>query len=239
MTTYYKRTEAPSKDDKNYIKTTYGGYNYCINISNGQVLPNCVGYAWGRWRELLGEKHNLSRGNAENWWEHKDEYERGSKPRLGAVACWKQGKTGVSSDGAGHVAIVEDYGDGWIKVSQSNYKGVRFEVVKYYDKGNGYENKGLEFQGFIYCPINYEEEAREEEPKKEEPKKDGLKVGDCVIIKEKGNANCYGTGRTAYGIGWKRYILRIMPGKPYPYKIGINGIATGWYKKEAIEKWLK
>lgn len=35
------RLTEPSKSDKNWINTAWGGNNRCINISNGSVLPNC------------------------------------------------------------------------------------------------------------------------------------------------------------------------------------------------------
>ena len=160
MAKYTPRTKAPSATDKNWIHTSYGGYNYCIHIKDGSCLPNCVGYAWGRWRELLGDFHNLSRGNAEIWWGNTgDGYERGQTPKVGAVICWSKGKAGVSSDGAGHVAIVEQVNaDGSILTSNSNYSGTRFYTKTFkppYSLGGTYT-----FQGFIYLPIEFEEEKQ-------------------------------------------------------------------------------
>ena len=60
MANFKPRLTAPSTADKNFIKSGKGGNNQCIEISNGSVLPNCVGYSWGRWRELLGQDHKLS-----------------------------------------------------------------------------------------------------------------------------------------------------------------------------------
>ena len=151
------RTTAPSTSDKNWIHYSKGGYNYCIkiNASTGSCLPNCVGYAWGRWRELLGKKPALSRANAEEWWGTKDGYSRGQTPKVGAVACWRKGKAGVSSDGAGHVAIVEKVAsDGTVTFSNSNYSGTRFflnKMKKPYNLGSAFA-----FQGFIYLPVDYE-----------------------------------------------------------------------------------
>ena len=157
VNTYKPRTTAPSTTDKNWIKTTKGGYNKCILIKGNSCLPNCVGYAWGRWRELLKKDHNLSRGNAENWYGNtKDGYKRGSTPKLGAVICWRKGKAGVSSDGAGHVAIVEAiYNDGSILTSNSAYGGTRFYTKKL-KKGYALSSK-YTFQGFIYLPIEFKE----------------------------------------------------------------------------------
>lgn len=159
--TYIPRTKAPSTTDKNFIKSTKGGYNYCMEIKNGSCLPNCVGYAWGRWRELLGKKHNLSRGNAENWYGNtKDGYKRGSTPKLGAVICWRKGKAGVSSDGAGHVAIVEKINsDGSILTSNSAYGSTRFYTKTLKKTNNYYMGSKYTFQGFIYLPKEFKTET--------------------------------------------------------------------------------
>lgn len=121
-------------------------------VLDGHILTgNCVGYAWGRFMEILGSTPKLSRSNAENWWGNTaDGYKRGQTPKLGAVICWRKGKAGVASDGAGHVAIVEKiYSDGSILISQSGYKSTRFwtSTVK-----KGYALSGYVFQGFIYNP---------------------------------------------------------------------------------------
>lgn len=152
---YSPRLSAPSTSDKNWLHYTKGGYNYCILIKGNSVLPNCVGYAWGRWRELLGSYHNLSRANAENWYGNtKDGYSRGQTPKLGAVICWRKGKAGNAADGAGHVAIVEKINaDGSITTSNSNYGGTRFYTATYkypYNVGSNFF-----FQGFIYNPNDY------------------------------------------------------------------------------------
>ncbi len=154
---YIPRLTSPSYDNKNYIYYQNGGYNYCIKItSNGSCLPNCVGYAWGRFRELLDKYPNLSRGNAERWWTYNDGYQRGSTPKLGAVICFRKGSERNDNDGAGHVGIVEKINeDGSITVSNSAYHGSRFYLVtiRYpYNIGTNYH-----FQGFIYNPNNYDE----------------------------------------------------------------------------------
>lgn len=157
MAEYKPRLKAPSTTDKNYLHTSHGGYNQCIHIGAGSCLPNCVGYAWGRWREILGKAPKLSRANAENWWSNTaDGYKRGQTPKVGAVMCWRKGKAGVASDGAGHVAIVEQvHEDGSVTYSNSNYGGTRFYTKTLkppYKLGSSYT-----FQGFIYLPIEFDE----------------------------------------------------------------------------------
>ena len=192
MAEYKPRLTAPSTTDKNYIKTTSGGYNYCIEIKNGSCLPNCVGYAWGRWREILGKYHNLSRGNAENWWGNTgDGYLRGQTPKVGAVMCWRKGLAGNAADGAGHVAIVERINDdGSITYSQSNYGGTRWELKTKsypYSLGSSYT-----FQGFIYLPISFEENTNTQNSNlTTSVANNGITLVAQDVIKGK-----YGTGHT-------------------------------------------
>lgn len=155
MTVFYSRYIAPDPLDRNWIKSTMGGNNPCILIKENSVLPNCVGYAWGRWLELLKGPHNLSKGNAENWWTKIDGYARGGVPKLGAIACWRKGLAGNSTDGAGHVSVVEDIlPDGTIITSNSSYLGSRFymrTITPPYNIGSTFS-----FQGFIYPPIDFQ-----------------------------------------------------------------------------------
>lgn len=148
---YRKRLSAPEK---------VNGYYYNLNIfyQCGYGMPNCTCYAWGRWYELIGTKPKLYTGNAETWFPKGtayDGYKRGQTPKLGAIACWAKGVAGKSTDGAGHVAIVEEiYPDGSILTSNSAWKGTNFYTKKI---AKGYKVAGYTFQGFIYPPIDYVE----------------------------------------------------------------------------------
>lgn len=142
---YKPRLEAPSKSNKYFYK------NNPFEAA-GYGLPNCTAYAWGRFYEILGEKPKLSTSNAENWWSKDDGYKRGQAPKLGAVICWRKGKAGNGSDGAGHVAIVEKvYADGSILISQSGWKASKTmwtqKLKPPYKYGSAYT-----LQGFIYNP---------------------------------------------------------------------------------------
>lgn len=150
--TFKPRLTAPSTTDKHWMHTSKGGWNSCILISGKSCLPNCVGYAWGRFYEIMGKAPKLSRANAEMWFGNTaDGYKRGKTPKLGAVICWRKGKAGVSADGAGHVAIVEQIkSDGSIVISESGYNAFRFRTRTLkppYAIGGAYV-----FQGFIYNP---------------------------------------------------------------------------------------
>lgn len=152
---FTRRTTPPSTSSKYWKHITAGGVNECIEISGGSCLPNCVGYAWGRIYEINGKKPSLSKRNAELWYGTIDGYNRGSKPRLGAVLCWSKGKVGNGSDGAGHVAVVERiYSDGSVLVSASGYNSKkRFYTQKIPKNG---KLSGYDFQGYIY-PVALED----------------------------------------------------------------------------------
>lgn len=138
-------------------------------VLDGNILTGqCVGYCWGRWRELLGKFHNLSRANAENWWGYtQDGYKRGQTPKLGAVVCWSKGRVGVESDGCGHVGIVEKITADSVVVSMSAYGGTRW-FTRTYKKGH-YDYNGFVFQGFIYLPIDFEEKKTTTKPATSKP----------------------------------------------------------------------
>lgn len=150
--TFNPRTTAPSTSNKFYIHTSGGGYNKCIKISGVQCLPNCVGYAYGRFMEEAGlTSCKLPMCNAEDWWNNSPAYAKGQTPKVGAVMCFRKGKVGTSADGAGHVLIVEKvYEDGSILCSQSGYGAKRFWTSKF---TKPYKLNGYTFQGFIYNPF--------------------------------------------------------------------------------------
>ena len=223
ISNYIPRLSAPIGTDKNWIKSTNGGYNHAMKIgSDGSVLPNCTGYIHGRWLELMNYKPgdvypNLSLGNAKSYYGHSDIYTRSQTPRLGSIICWK--------GDWGHVAIVEKINGSTITISQSGYNSTRFKTLelKY-----PYKYGSKIFQGFIECPFV------ENDPI---PVVDPFSKGDKVTIIGTGSSQAAKKVRTAYGIGYKRYILKIFKGYEYPYKVGNKiGITTGFYKAEALKK---
>lgn len=167
MSDYTRRTKAPEADNKSYIHTSAGGLNRCIEISNGSCIPNCVGYAWGRWTELLGCTPKLSRRNAEDWYGYTDDgYKRSQTPKLFDVACWKKGRLQNENDGAGHVAVVEQVkSNGDIVTSESVYGGERFRSRAYTKASGYYLAKGYEFQGFILFPVEIKATEKKVYPK--------------------------------------------------------------------------
>lgn len=145
MSNYNPRYDCPSRDNKYYNS----GINPYVNAGYGmfQNNGNCTAYAYGRFMEILGQDRcNLSVNDAEDFFDHSDEYERGQTPRLGAIICW-EGKGSL----AGHVAVVEEIkSDGTIVTSNSAWQSSLFylkELKPPYNMGSNYR-----FQGFIYNP---------------------------------------------------------------------------------------
>ena len=152
--TFIPRTEEPSEDNIYYRVTRVGGLNECIEImGSGSALPNCVGYAWGRAYEIMGKRPTLSKADAEKWYGNtSDGYTRSQTARIGAIACWSKGSVTDDSDGAGHVAVVEQINvDGSIVTSNSDYSGRRFYTRTF----TGIPTMtNYHFQGYIYLPID-------------------------------------------------------------------------------------
>ncbi len=63
-----------------------------------------------------------------------------------------------------------------------------------------------------------------------------LKVGDSVKIVKTGKSSSSGSGKIAWGIGYKRKILKIYKNKAYPYQVGNDKGTTGFYKESALKK---
>lgn len=149
MATFTQRTTAPDSSNS---------YYYSANpfYAAGYGLPNCTCYAWGRFYELSGQRPTLSTRDAENWYGYNDGYSRGQTPKLGAVICWRRGAVGDDSDGAGHVAVVEQINpDGSIVTSNSAYGSTLF-YMQTLTKESGYTwSSAYTFQGFIYNPVDF------------------------------------------------------------------------------------
>lgn len=161
------RLTKPEAGNKYYITRAKGGWSTAI-VGNPtdpdcNVLHNCVGYAFGRFNEILGDTKmtHLQPINAENFYAvaQSQGLKTGQEPKLGAVVVWQKGATLTSSDGAGHVAVVEVINeDGSIITSESGYGcKTAFWTTKRV-KGNGNWGAGAEYKflGFIYLPEDAE-----------------------------------------------------------------------------------
>ena len=127
------RNKKPEAGNKFYTRKSSGGYSTCIKgkpTDKCDVLSNCVGYACGRFNEIIGEmKYPSLNCNAENFIERAKSLglEISDVPTLGGIMVWRKGNTLGSSDGAGHVAVVERIdSNNQIFTSESNYGGEAF-----------------------------------------------------------------------------------------------------------------
>ena len=160
------RLTKPEAGNKYYNTIANGGWSGAIVGSptdkGCNVLANCVGYAAGRFNEIIGQsKMQFFRypPNAEDFYETavKAGLKVGKDPKLGAIICWKKGKTWTTEDGAGHVAVVEQiYTDGSILTSESGWGCANPFCTTHRERGGGNWGAGSEYQflGFIYQPEN-------------------------------------------------------------------------------------
>lgn len=156
------RTSKPSAGNKFYNTTSRGGYSQCIQGSptdtGCNVLANCVGYACGRFNEIIGSmKYPYLNCNAENFIERAKKYGLTvvSYPTLGGIMVWQKGATLSGNDGAGHVAVVERI-DGVNKIltSESGYgsKTAFWNSVRTNSNGRWGLGSGYIFRGCIVNP---------------------------------------------------------------------------------------
>lgn len=169
------RLTKPEKGNPYYNTAANGGYSGCIvgkpTDLGCNVLANCVGYAAGRFNEVIGKPgmgYFKFAPNAEDFYDTAIAagLKVGTKPQLGAIIVWAKGKTWTSADGAGHVAVVEEIkSDGSIITSESGYGCANpfWTSHRYRESGNWGQNTAYRFLGFIYQP---EEQGKERVIKK-------------------------------------------------------------------------
>jgi len=156
------RTSKPTAGNKFYITKARGGYSSCIQgyptDANCDVLANCVGYACGRFNEIIGSmKYPYLNCNAENFIERaKNTYglQVVSYPTLGGIMVWQNGSTLDGKDGAGHVAIVERIDSkNQIYTSESGYGSSAFwNSIRNNNNGRWGLGGGYTFRGCIINP---------------------------------------------------------------------------------------
>jgi surface antigen len=154
----------PESGNPYYNKIENGGYSGAILGSptdkGCNVLANCVGYAAGRFNEIIGQPKFVYfqyPPNAEDFYDTAVAagLKVGSTPQLGAIIVWAKGKTWTSADGAGHVAVVEEIkSDGSIITSESGYGCASpfWTSHRYKENGNWGQSTAYRFLGFIYQP---------------------------------------------------------------------------------------
>lgn len=236
------RKTKPEKGNKFYNTTSNGGYSKCIQgkptDAGCNVLANCVGYACGRFNEIIGSmKYPQLNCNAENFIERAKSagLEVVDYPVLGGIMVMQKGATLSGNDGAGHVFIVEDiYDANTIYTSESGYGGSAFWNSKR-SNSNGLwgHASGYKFRGCIVNPVVGKVTSREE-PKPTPtptPTKLKYKIGDKVVL----NGQLYGTadGGNPGQIVHNKFttITRAIEGKLYPYNTTGD---LGWMAEACI-----
>lgn len=148
-------------NNKFYQTTKLGGYSWCIEgkpkDSTCNVLSNCVGYACGRFNEIIGSmKYPQLNCNAENFIERAKMLglKISDKPTIGGIMVWQKGKTLSNKDGAGHVEVVEKIvNDNCIYTSGSDYGGKPFYYHQLTNSnGRWGKNTTYTFRGCIVNP---------------------------------------------------------------------------------------
>jgi len=153
-----------------YCARGYGGHNPCIlgNTENlprnndMNVLPNCTGWAVGRFNELLNNFHCTYFANvdAKRMIEigKSQGLQVGTKPVKGSMIVW-------NSNNHGHCAIVEEViNSNTIRVSESGWSAHSYSWEAILNNSNGQwtcgeawlQNGGYTFMGFVYPPIDKE-----------------------------------------------------------------------------------
>lgn len=232
------RTGKPGAGNKCYIRTANDGWNTCIKgnptDANCNVLANCVGYAQGRFNEIYneikgttGNKYNTLNCNAENWIERAEKagLKTGLTPKRGAIMCWQKGSL-ASSDGAGHVAIVEKvYDNNKVYTSESGYGSSAFwNSTRSNSNGRWGLGSAYTFRCFIYNPAVEDEEITPTVARDEY--KDQLKTIDVMNVRT--------------GIETSSNSLGTVPsGSIFNYYAEQQGSSSKWYAINAeMTQWI-
>lgn len=248
MGSFSMRTSKPGAGNKNFIRTASGGWNTCITGNpkdkDCDVLANCVGYASGRFNEIINNARGTSgctykylNCNAENFIERAISagLKIGSTPRVGAIGCAMKGSTLNGSDGAGHVWIVEKVNsDGSTYTSESGYGSSAFWNQTRSNKNSRWGlGSGYSFRGFIYLPDDVQkvvDEAIKPAPTPTPtptPATRKFNKGDKVVFTGRLYADSYGggAGQTRTNLQATITLVNTDSKATKPYNIN-NGL--GW-----------
>ena len=243
-TGFTMRTTRPA-NNKNFITRGSGGWNTCIKGSPryqyADALANCVGYASGRFNEIIniaretsGCTYTTLNCNAVNFKERAEAagLQTGSTPRRGAIMCW--GKEGD----AGHVAIVERVNNNnSVYTSESGWgsSSIFWNSTRTNNNGRWGCVAGYYFRCFIYLPDDVQKAIDAEEPKPTPTPaptpSDKFNIGDKVVI----NGALYVSSTAASPAGSVSNkvtnITRKAPGTAHPYNTTGD---LGWMDESSI-----
>lgn len=255
---FFIRNSKPS-GNKNFMTTGSGGWNTCIkgypNDPNANVLANCVGYASGRFNEIINEARGTTgctyktlNCNAENFIERAKAagLETGSTPRVGAIGCAMKGSTLNGGDGAGHVWIVEKVNSATSTyTSESGYGSTAFwNQTRTNSNGRWGLSAGYTFRAYIYLPDDVQKvvdaTVNPPTPTPETDNSNGytgkFKVGDKVYIE--GALYTSSTAKDAAGSTGKKLttITRVAANTAHPYNTTGD---LGWMNEKDITLYVE
>ena len=245
---FFMRTTKPN-GNKNFIRKSDGGWNTCIKghptDPGANVLANCVGYASGRFNEIINEARGTTgctyktlNCNAENFIERAKSagLEVGSTPRVGAIGCAMKGDTLNGGDGAGHVWIVEKVNSSSSTyTSESGYGSTAFwNQTRKNSNGRWGLGSSYKFRGYIYLPADVQKIVDGNTPAPTPSSSDKFNIGDKVII----NGPLYVSSNASAPSGSVSNkvteITRKVPGTAHPYNTSGD---LGWMDESSIKKY--
>lgn len=238
------RTTRPA-NNKNFITRGSGGWNTCIKGSPryqyADALANCVGYASGRFNEIIniaretsGCTYTTLNCNAVNFKERAEAagLQTGSTPRRGAIMCW--GKEGD----AGHVAIVERVNNNnSVYTSESGWgsSSIFWNSTRTNNNGRWGCGAGYYFRCFIYLPNDVQKAIDAEEPKPTPTPaptpSDKFNIGDKVVINGALYVNSTASSPAGSVSNKVTNITRKAPGTAHPYNTTGD---LGWMDESSI-----
>lgn len=253
---FFVRTTKPN-GNKNFIRRADGGWNTCIKgyptDAGANVLANCVGYASGRFNEIINEARGTTgctyttlNCNAENFIERAQAagLKTGSTPRVGAIGCAMKGSTLSGGDGAGHVWIVEKVNSATSTyTSESGYGGSAFwNQTRNNSNGRWGLGSGYTFRAYIYLPDDVQKvvDGGEPTPTPTPTPTPGacgkFNIGDKVIINGPLYPSSDASAPTGNVYDKITTITRKNPGSAHPYNTEGD---LGWMDEAFIKAYAE
>lgn len=222
-----------------YNNGNNNGASWCVNgnptDSRCNVLSNCVGYACGRFNEIIGSmKYKTLCCNAENFIERAKDagLQISNVPTLGGIMVWQKGATLNGYDGAGHVEVVERIDNAnQIYTSASNWGGTTFyNAIRNNSNGRWGLSSGYTFRGCIVNPaIGNVHYVAPSQPSVAATGK--FKIGDKVIINGKLFKSSNAENSSSSVSNKTTIITRYVAGAKHPYNTTND---LGWMNESDI-----
>lgn len=250
---FFIRNSKPS-GNKNFMTTGSGGWNTCIkgypNDPNANVLANCVGYASGRFNEIINEARGTTgctyktlNCNAENFIERAKAagLKTGSTPRVGAIGCAMKGSTLNGGDGAGHVWIVEKVNSASSTyTSESGYGSTAFwNQTRNNSNGRWGLSAGYTFRAYIYLPDDVQKvvdgKVNPPAPTPTPGPSSKFNIGDKVVINGPLYVNSNAASPSGSVSNKVTEITRKAVGAAHPYNTSGD---LGWMDESSISAYV-